>query len=241
MERIKTSTMRLKTSKESDCILRRDRISEPYVFITKDAVELIHIFHPFTQIVLWQRNIDAAIEAYFQRVLAVNQFGSGFRTVIRAGEGVASAFLPQLPGREALIEDLCLIAELYFDLLGCDEIALRLEALNGTMCPRFHVDRTGIRLICTYCGRGTEWINDQWVDREKLGPGSLGVADDVSGLFDKRTRIEAAEAFDVVLVKGALWQGNTRRGAIHRSPTVLSEKSRVLLVMDAIWADSESR
>lgn len=227
--------MTLKTLKEPDCNPRQDWISKPYAYLTTEPEELTRIFHPFTQIVLWKRNTDPIIEGYFQRVLAVNQFWSGFRTVIHDRKGVAPEFLPELPGRKVLIEDISLIAELYFDLLGCEEIALRLEALNGTMCPRFHVDRTGIRLICTYCGRGTEWINDQWVDRDKLGPGSLGLADDVSGLFDKRTRIEAAEAFEIVLFKGARWQGNERKGAIHRSPAVPAGASRVLLVMDAIW------
>jgi hypothetical protein len=108
--------------KESDCSLRRDRISELYAYITTEPEDLTRIFHPFTKVVLWRRNIDTVIEAYFQQGLATNQFGGGYRTFIRAGKTPAPEFLPQLPGREALIEDICLITEVYSDLLGCSEI-----------------------------------------------------------------------------------------------------------------------
>jgi hypothetical protein len=74
------------------------------------------------------------------------------------------------------------------------------------------------------------------VDRDKLGLGSLGLADEVSGLFDRRTKVEAAAPFDIVLFKGSLCQGNERKGAIHRSPVALAGAARILLIMDAIWS-----
>jgi len=115
-------------------------------------------------------------------------------------------------------------------------VGLRLEVLHNVMCPRFHVDRTGIRMTCTYLGPGTEWIDDVQVDRTRLGPGANGLPDTRSGLFTDERSIEAASCFDVVLLKGTLWQGNTARGAIHRSPaTAPSDNPRILLVMDALW------
>lgn len=116
-------------------------------------------------------------------------------------------------------------------------VGLRLEVLHNAMCPRFHVDRTGIRMTCTYLGPGTEWIDDVQVDRTRLGAGANGLPDTQSGLFTTdETSIEAASCFDVVLLKGTLWQGNTAQGAIHRSPaTTPSDNPRILLVIDALW------
>jgi len=219
--------------------LDQDQEPRPYVYITSELEELIRIFHPFTQIVIWRRDADNIVDRYVQQGLANNLFGNGFLTVIRSDEGLAPDLLPPLPGREAMVDDVRFIAELYSDLIGCNEIALRLEVLDKAMCPRFHVDRTGIRLVCTYHGQGTEWINDEWVDHNKLELSSLGFADRASGLFDERTRVEATAPFDITLLKGSLWQGNAQRGAIHRSPAVAAGQSRVLLVMDAVW-DSNS-
>lgn len=219
--------------------LDQDQEPRPYAYITSELEELIRIFHPFTQIMIWRRDADNIVDRYVQQGLANNLFGNGFLTVIRSDEGLAPDLLPPLPGREAMVDDVRFIAELYSDLIGCNEIALRLEVLDKAMCPRFHVDRTGIRLVCTYHGQGTEWINDEWVDRNKLELSSLGFADRVSGLLDERTRVEATAPFDITLLKGSLWQGNAQRGAIHRSPAVAAGQSRVLLVMDAVW-DSNS-
>jgi hypothetical protein len=91
------------------------------------------------------------------------------------------------------------------------------------MCPGWHCDRTGIRLLCTYRGPGTEWLWDTGIDRTTL-PGS--VAD--------RSPDGSASAGDIVLLKGSLWQGNTGRGAIHRSPAT-GQGTRWLLALDAIW------
>lgn len=219
--------------------LNQNQEPGPYAYITSELEELIWIFHPFTQIVICQRDADNVVDRYVQQGLANNLFGNGFLTVIRSDESLAPHLLPPLPGQEAMIDDVRFIAELYSDLTGCDEIALRLEVLDKAMCPRFHVDRTGIRLVCTYHGQGTEWINDEWVDRDKLELGSLGFSDRASGLLDEKTRVEAAAPFDITLLKGSLWQENAQGGAIHRSPAVAAGQSRVLLVMDAIW-DSNS-
>ena len=210
--------------------------SQQYSWTITRPDELTRIFDIGVQVVRWQRPENFAISAYLQQALASNLFSNGFRTVIAAGKALTTDFLPDFSGRKAIIDDILLISNIYSDLLGCNEIAVRLEILNGAMCPRFHVDRTGIRLVCTYLGNGTEWIDDRWVNRSKPGSSSAGFPDETSGLFDSRTVIEAAAQFDITLFKGLLWQGNAGRGAIHRSPTAMSANgSRILLVMDAIW------
>ncbi len=107
---------------------------------------------------------------------------------------------------------------------------------GGAMCPRLHVDRVGIRMLCTYRGPGTEWVDDAAVDRRFLGAASGGKPDEVSGLLRPGHRIERVPPFAVALLKGSLWQGNGGRGIVHRSPGV-GEGLRVLVALDAGWAD----
>ena len=122
------------------------------------------------------------------------------------------------------------------ELLDAATIGFRLEVVGKAMCPRLHVDRVGIRLLCTYRGPGTGWVEDASVDRRFLGAASGGQPDETSGLLLAGHRIEAIPPFAVALLKGSLWQGNGGRGIVHRSPAVAAEQApRVLLAMDAGW------
>lgn len=210
--------------------------SQPYSRVTQHPAELVQIFDQDTQIICWQRHTNPTITTYLQQVTAKGLLSSGFRTCLKANQQLDLTHLPDGSGRSALADDIDQLSVLYHDLLGCSISGLRLEVLHNAMCPRFHVDRTGIRMTCTYLGAGTEWIDDAQVDRTKLGSGANGLSDTESGLFMDEISIEAAFCSDVVLLKGTLWQGNTTRGAIHRSPaTGLSDNARVLLVIDALW------
>jgi hypothetical protein len=111
-----------------------------------------------------------------------------------------------------------------------------LEVVGKAMCPRLHVDRVGVRLLCTYRGPGTEWVDDASVDRHFLGAASGGQPDETSGLLLAGHRVEVIPPFAVALLKGSLWQGNDGRGIVHRSPGIAAEQApRVLLAMDAGW------
>lgn len=209
---------------------------QPYSRVTQHPAELLRIFDTGTQVVCWQRCANLAITTYLRQVTTSGLLISGFRTSLKANQLLDPTLLPDGPGRSALADDIHQLSVLYHDLLGCPMAGLRLEVLHNAMCPRFHVDRTGIRMTCTYLGPGTEWINDIQIDRTRLGHGANGLPDNKSGLFTDERSIEAASCFDVVLLKGTLWQGNTTRGAIHRSPAPTpSDNLRILLVIDALW------
>lgn len=201
--------------------------------------DLAAIFGETVQIAVLPRAVDAAIAGYLAQALLSGRMGSGFRTVLRVGQysdrsGLLD--LPDLPGRDLLADDLAALAELHGDLLGCDAVGLRLEVIERAMCPRFHVDRVGIRMLCTYRGPGTEWLDEAAADRDYLGARSGGLPDEASGLIRDPLGVHAVPPFAVALLKGNLWQGNAGRGVIHRSPAVHVEQApRVLVAIDAIW------
>ncbi|MDP2246715.1 MAG: DUF1826 domain-containing protein, partial [Nitrosomonadales bacterium] len=155
---------------------------------------------------------------------------------LNTGDSLPLHLLPVSPGREDFAADIAFLAEMYGDLLGCPTIGLRLEVLSRAMCPRFHVDHTGIRLLCTYRGPGTEWLEDTAADRSKLGPASAGMRAEDSDIILDQAGIHTVPPYAIALLKGTRWQGNLGRGIIHRSPAVSANTApRVMLALDALW------
>lgn len=203
-----------------------------------NPLELLDIFERGRQIKVIERPTDSLISQYL--ALVAPKVGNGFKYVVRAGQAVSTQLLadntlPDQIGRDTFLAELDHLSELYTDLIGCPNIGVRLEVLNSAMCPRFHVDKTGIRLLCTYLGQGTQWLDDIYADRSKLGLASANIDDSDSGLILDPKGVHQAQRFAVVLLKGSMWQGNGTRGIIHRSPPVLDNKLRVMLAIDAIW------
>ncbi len=195
---------------------------------------LVRIFEPGVQVAWFERAPDPAITDYVQVV--ARRLGSGRSRVVHADHDLPGLELPDHAGKEALLSEIRWLTQVYTDLLGCPFAALRIEVLERPMCPRFHVDRTGIRLVCTWRGPGTEWLHDGWADRSRLGAGSRERADEDSGLLLPGAEVESIPTFAVGLLKGSLWQGNAGRGAIHRSPQVdPCDAPRVMLSLDAVW------
>lgn len=208
----------------------------PHTAIGTTVGSLTRIFEPGTQIAWFERTPAPAIAGYFQGVS--RSLGTGRSRVVRTDHDLPDLELPNQPGMEALLSEIDWLTRVYADLLGCPSVALRIEVMDRPMCPRFHVDRTGIRLVCTWRGPGTEWLHDGWADRSRLGLGSHGRADEDSGLMLPGAEVERIPTFAVGLLKGSLWQGNAGRGAIHRSPRIdPREVPRVMLSLDAIWED----
>lgn len=173
--------------------------------------DLACVFEPGIQVVRLARESDAAITREMDDALRAGTLGCGFRVILSADARPDSTVLPRLACAPALLADIDRLVELYVDLMGCPAVGLRLEVLGRAMCPRFHVDRVGLRMLVTYRGPATEWLDED---------GAIG----------------RAMPFDLVLLKGSLWPGNETRGAIHRSPAVPDGQApRVLLALDAIW------
>jgi len=202
--------------------------------IADEPLGLTGIFDPEIQLAQWRRPADPAIADWL--AAHAGDLGGGLRQTLAPGQQPDLGRLPAGAGRDALAADIALLADMLAELLDAETIGYRLEVVGKAMCPRLHVDRVGIRLLCTYRGPGTEWVEDASVDRRFLGAASGGQPDESSGLLLRAHRIEAIPAFAVALLKGSLWQGNGGRGIVHLSPVLAADEApRVLLAMDAGW------
>lgn len=129
-------------------------------------------------------------------------------------DACAASRLPAGPLRDHLIGDVTAQAQLFAEISGARRLHLRLQPITTNACSRFHIDNLRLRMLCTYCGAGTEFA---------LGaPGSAPEAP-----------IADAPTGAVVLMRGTLWPGAEAPGVLHRSPPIAgSGQTRLLLVID---------
>ena len=148
----------------------------------------------------------------------------------------ASGRLPSwlMPVREFLGSQLGLLGEVLADLTGSERIGLRLAATRRQTCPRFHVDRTTLRVVCTWLGPGTEWLDNAAVDRNRLGVPPAGVSPTAWDPLLQGGLVHQSAPGEVVFLKGESWPGCTGTGAVHRSPPVPPGRARIMATLDAL-------
>lgn len=116
----------------------------------------------------------------------------------------------------ALVADAALLAERFCDAMSLATLELRLEVVRTDSCRKFHADYVTARLITTYVGEGTDWLDE--ADTARVAAGAAP------------ERINRLSTFDVGLFKGKL---ATDRPAIHRSPPIADSGAvRLLLVLN---------
>ncbi len=201
--------------------------SGPHSFVwTPEA--LTDIYRDGVNLCVWRRGADTGLSAWLTRLAGEQDL----EVIARLSSDDLDlrgrlAGLPAGAMFEAWLEDLNFLLRLYTDLLGAEAVGVRLKTLSSDMCPRFHVDRVGVRLLCTYAGPATEWLENSQVIR-----GALGATGEVPRLG---ARVQMLERFDVALLKGEAWPGNTGNGAVHRSPAIQKDGvRRLLLSIEAI-------
>lgn len=133
---------------------------------------------------------------------------------------LAAGGYPECAGRRALVNDILELSRLFCDVMSLHSLDLRLEVVTTNSCRKFHGDYVTARLITTYVGSGTQWLDEHDADRESRGLEPL--------------EINQLSAGDVGLFKGKL---AAERPAIHRSPPIEgSGERRLLLVLNPAQA-----
>ena len=197
-----------------------------------DPRVLTNLYLEETNIAIWQRHLSQTLK---QSVDAFIQSNPTFQlSMTVAPETVLSSVGESLgdSSQLELCENIAELTSMFCCLFELKRVGLRLTVLDRAMCPKFHVDKVPCRLITTFQGTATEWLPHHAVNREKLGIGSHGQPDDLSGLYQNSDDIQQLGCGDVGLLKGELWAGNENAGLVHRSPTLATGEQRLLLTLD---------
>lgn len=124
-------------------------------------------------------------------------------------------------GRNMLVTDILMLANRFAAVMELGEVEIRLEHVTTNACKKFHADYVTARLICTYVGQGT-----QWLDGEDAAGCDCGDPHNIRQLGSG----------DVALFKGRLWSADAP--AIHRSPPIEGTgEERLVLVINPARAD----
>ena len=188
--------------------------------------ELAAVLRPEVNLCLWQREVPAALRRFVDVNLArrdckrLTTWDGNEPDELTWGVGLADA-----EDYDAFHDDVTMLSRLYAELTGADRLTIKLEAFAGSLCERLHVDRVGLRLICSYAGPGTEWLANADVDRRWLG-----TADD--RLLRLGGAVRRMPRWSVGLMKGERWPGNAGNGLVHRSPKCAAGERRVLLKIE---------
>ena len=166
---------------------------------------LLRVREPETGLALWRRPTRVGLHRAIGALVAADRFC----LTAEGDPGSASrALMRDLPvaGR-ALEQDVAILARLFATVTQAAAVRLRLEHVNDNACRRHHVDAVRLRLLCTYAGPGTEWV-------------------DAAGENRRMPR------FQVGIFKGSAYPDAAPR-VWHRSPPVehLPPRSRSLLLL----------
>lgn len=208
---------------------------------TETLAELCRIHLPQTNLAIAKRSADSDISRY------LSSWGSqkrvdGFRSAeitIRRGEIEAiDQLASELPGGTestvrgvgALLQDIKRLAGAFLAVSHAEGAKIELSFIDTDMCRLFHADNVDLRLLCTYCGKGTQWLAESDADRSGLGKGCN------ANICRHPEKIRHMDTFDVALLKGSRYPGNKQFGAIHRSPPIVGTDKpwRVMLKIDEI-------
>ena len=200
-----------------------------------DASVLADIYQEEVNIAVWQNQLPASLRNSVDTLLSNSGQIKAVMTV--TPENVVNSLREhstELKKREEYCQYVGLLVDMFCTLFELNRVGLRLTQLDRAMCPKFHVDRVPCRLITTFAGVATQWLPNEKVDRNKLGAGSLGLPDELSGIMQSPNDIQFLEAGDVALVKGETWYNNKRGGLVHRSPPIANDQQRLILTLDFI-------
>ena len=179
---------------------------------------------PANELVIWQRSLPRKFRTWLDQLDAPQL--PNLRLLIKPTE-LRNAMEPHLielgmsneEMRDLLVEDIEGLVLIYASITKSKFVDIRLERISDDSCWKFHRDFVETRLITTYRGPATEWVQPQHsksaIDEQErfMGP------------------VEQLQNNDVAIFKGN--GANTGTGIVHRSPPIEgTEYTRLLLCLN---------
>lgn len=219
---------------------RRDRFTKSFTTVRRIG-GLASIATPHVNACIFRRSLPLVLERALRarvRELPPDHACHGHDAIATASRFAHEAGL-EAQASALFCRDVHRLATAFSAALDRTSLSVRLDVISTDKCRRFHADYKHVRLLCTYVGPGTEWVEERDLDRE-----ALRLRDAPDGSTFERTNarivpdplaIHRANPGDVLLLKGESYPGNRGRGAVHRSPPIERAKHdtrRLVLTVD---------
>ncbi len=188
------------------------------------------ITEPDVELVIWRRSLPLCLETWLEKLDA--KLLPNLRVLVQPkdllralGPLLNACGLPEGEMRALLVWDVDNLVSAFARIARTDLVDVRLESVSGDACWKFHRDRVAARLLTTYRGPATEWVQ----------PRHAEAALRAQKLF--KGPIEHLEAHDVAIFKGSC--AGPGSGIVHRSPPIAGTgRTRLLLCLNKPLAAS---
>ena len=177
-----------------------------------------------TELVIWQRTLPSSFKEWIKK-LTPSSLPS--LRIFVAPDNVLSALEPMLDERglpndnmrELMIRDITDLVSIFSRITQSERVDLRLQHINNDSCWRFHIDNVEARLLTTYLGATTEWVQPAYAEK------AINEQKEYSG------PLERLSTDDVAVFKGK--SAAAVNGIVHRSPPIKGTgESRLLLCLN---------
>jgi hypothetical protein len=177
-----------------------------------------------TELVIWRRTLPSDFKEWIQQLAAS---GLPHLRILLAPIDVRSALNPMLDEcglpkdsmRELMISDITDLAHVFARITESKRVDLRLENINDDSCWRFHIDYVEARLLTTYRGATTQWVQPAYAKQ------AINEQKEFSG------PLERLDIDNVAIFKGK--SAAKANGIVHRSPPIVGTgESRLLFCLN---------
>ncbi len=205
-------------------------IDYPAILFCRNWEDLTAILEPNVNMVIYSRPanpawaaVRAAMRGQWRATLSAAEVPRQLQTFLQQFSLAKNDIAMVLSEIQPLFEFMLLLSQQ-------DTAQVVFSHIQNNHCRLFHADHNYLRLVCTFIGKGTEFLLNEDVNREGLGKGTN------EGHIPGRP-IQSLRAGEIAIMKGNLYPGNEGLGAVHRSPPLLAtDTGRLFLAIDSIAA-----
>lgn len=190
----------------------------------KTRASLSSINKDDTELVIWRRSFSSGFKDWINNANANNL--PDFRILINPSD-LRRAIEPLLDlcdlkankMRGQLIEDINGLVIKFAEITQSNAVDVRLQGINNDSCWKFHRDVVQTRLLTTYRGPATEWVQKEHAEQAILDQ------------LNFKGPIEKLGEGDVAIFKGSFTTPD--QGIVHRSPSIAGKGiTRLLLCLN---------
>jgi hypothetical protein len=173
--------------------------------------DLCRIASPDLEQVQVYRPVPYGLREWLSSLPNLQQIAAHFVTTANAAlpcfeQLVANARIAPCALSRFLVEDMTSLVMHFAAISGSRSVDVRFEVITDDGCTRFHRDFVDLRLLTTYLGPGTQWIDPEHA------------ADALALQHDYEGPIEEFPFGTIAIFKGG--KSMPCRGLVHRSPKI---------------------